>query len=103
LQHGLSLAVWLDHARSTEVERLAIELSGKSADSCQLFFARLAAEAELDLCRIGQVRAERLNAVEAALNRDDPDAFGNVVSELQRLERYYGRAFARRNRALRCL
>jgi hypothetical protein len=63
---------------------------------------RGAAEAQIDLLRVRDVRQSLLDRTEACASSRDPDEqVISSVSELQRLDRYERRAFSKRKKAFR--
>jgi hypothetical protein len=61
LRHGLAASLAHNHARSEEVERLARAIAGKGSDPALLYYARTAAEAELEILRIRASRVALIN------------------------------------------
>jgi hypothetical protein len=108
-RHGLA-AVRLPStgAIDREVEHLSSAIAGPNPDPCREHFARIAAEAELELRR---VRAARLSLLAAskpassapAESEEQLDASAATLLTLARMDRYEQRALSRRNRALRLL
>ena len=102
LRHGLAVAIGSDPSFSKDIESLATILaSGRSGQLVQEF-ARQGAEAHLDLVRIRQRRAERLDATLGNLKSTLED-YAELNNNLAQLERYERRAFSRRKRALLAL
>jgi len=102
LRHGLAVAIGSDPSFSKDIESLATILaSGRSGQLVQEF-ARQGAEAHLDLVRIRQHRAERLDATLGNLKSTLED-YAELNNNLAQLERYERRAFSRRKRALLAL
>jgi hypothetical protein len=108
LWHGLAMGLAATDAVDRDVERLASAIAGANPDPCRLHFAKVAAEAELELRR---VRATRLSLL---ASRSRPGSAGSepehethapatTLLNLPRLDRYERRAVSRRNRALRLL
>ena len=106
LRHGLAAKLDTNGRTAPEVKSLALAIAGANPDPCRLHFAIVAAEAEFELRR---VRAARLTALTS--NKPDVSSIDlNLVLNAQpallnlpHLDRYEGRALARRNRALRLL
>jgi hypothetical protein len=103
LKHGLSIPVNRDKTLRRQIEVLA-RIVAQSEAVNEFWQARAAAEAELELVRARAV-------LEAVLTRAGITAEWNsgpehgaalihLLPELQRLERYERRAFAKRRRAL---
>jgi hypothetical protein len=99
LRHGLTIPVLADPTLAREVVDAArvIETSvtGAEADETGHDLACRIAEAMIDLRRVKLAKLPLVAALDA--NPCDRDA----VMALSRLDRYEGRAFARRNRAIR--
>ena len=90
-----------------DVERLASAIAGANPDLCRCHFAKIAAEAELELRRVRAVRlsllAPRSQAGSAASEPNhETHAQAAMLLNLPPLDRYE-RALSRRNRALRLL
>lgn len=108
LQHGLAVRLRWTGAIDRDIECLASVIAGPNPDPCRLHFARIAAEAELELRR---VRAARLSWLAATMPADlRASHLGHQthvpaarLPNLPRLDRYEQRALSRRNRALRLL
>jgi hypothetical protein len=101
LRHGLSVAIGSDPSFSDDIKRLASTLArGRSGPNIGEF-AHQAAEAEIDLLRIRQLRASRFNSI--LDNEPKLDDHSEFDEELTKLERYERRAFSRRKRALRAM
>jgi hypothetical protein len=125
-RHGLTLRI-SGAAITQKIEKLARKIAGRAVDPITLEFARTAAEAELELARVRQVRialiqhvsvpgpleqAESADDSVATLPAQEPErsveALRRVLSDLVKLQRYEFRAATRRDRAiqsitLRCL
>jgi hypothetical protein len=104
LQHGLAARLPWSGAIDREVERLASQIAGPNPDPCRLHFARIAAEAELELRRVRAIRVSLLAsgmpaASTASMPGQEPHAAATLLS-LPRLDRYQQCALSRRNRAL---
>jgi len=99
LQHGLNLAAFCDPALAREVVDLAREIetsvTGAEADAIGHELACRIAEAIIDMRR---VRLAKLPLV-TRLHADPGDR--RALTQLWRLDRYEGRAFSRRKRAIR--
>ena len=67
-RHGLSVSVFADPARSTEVECLVREITGENALPEVLELARHVAEAQTDLMRIRRARHNLLAAIVPSTN-----------------------------------
>ena len=104
LQHGLAVRLHWTRAIDRDIECLASVIAGPNPDACRLHFARIAAEAELELRR---VRAVRLSLLAATMPADlGASHLGRQthvparLPNLPRLDRYEQRALSRRNRVL---
>ena len=128
-KHGLAVPITNDQTWAQRIEFLAIEIAGNDADPLRLEEARIIAEAELDLVRVGAARTRLLelsgitSLCQTQSNPREPrttappvepasdDGRGGVTGEelipildkIVLLDRYDRRALARRNRAIRRL
>jgi hypothetical protein len=117
-RHGLAVSVLNDPAISAEVEVLARAILGKRNNSWELLYARIVAEAELDLVRVRATRKKLVDAalagessggIEAAERAAQPhvvddtrfESLLRALPQLELLERYERRAFSRRRPAFR--
>jgi hypothetical protein len=91
-RHGLSLPVLADAGLFPEVAALAHAIAGEAESAATRAAAARIAEAQIDRVRVCGVRL--------ALTQKLMDGV-EVTRELVRLDRYEGRALARRSRALR--
>jgi hypothetical protein len=95
-------------ATDRDIERLTSAIAGPNPDPCRLHFAKLAAEAELELRRVRAVRLSLLatrspvGLAASELNHKNHAPAATLLA-LSRLDRYEQRALSRRNRALRLL
>jgi hypothetical protein len=108
LRHGLAVRPPWSGAIDIEVERLASQIAGPNPDPCRLHFARIAAEAELELRRVRTIRVSLLASgmpagSTASMPGQEPHAAATTLLNLPRLDRYEQRALSRRNRALRLM
>ena len=116
LRHGLAIAVASIPAWQPEIESLALAIAGDhKSDPLRWHFALIAAEAQVDLRRVREVRRSMLAAALAETafetgsgvgdGRPEPtmDLLSKSLPDLFRLERYERRAMSRRNRALAML
>jgi len=108
LRHGLAVRLPWSGAIDREVERLAAQIVGPNPDPCRLHFAKIAAEAELELRRVRAIRVSLLASgmpagSTASMPGQEPHAAAPTLLNLPRLDRYEQRALSRRNRALRLL
>jgi hypothetical protein len=99
MRHGLAIAIGSDPSFRKDIEALARALESEGGGQIVGDFARQIAEAELDLLRIGKLKAARFNTVFG-----NPEAklgdYSELSKTLAQLERYERRAFSRRRRAL---
>jgi hypothetical protein len=107
-RHGLSVPLLADLKRAPDVEQLAARLVGQQNDPARLFFARQAAEAELDLERVRVARRAIIDRSLARARNPQPDdmqaqAIADVLPELASLGRYEARAYSRWKRAVQFL
>ena len=129
LRHGLAVSLAREPSTSTEIERLARAIASNESSPASLYYARIAAEAELEIKRVraGRIalinqtylidrypKPERVMAGEEGtvnpmklLIQGEPErvivAFTQAVPELAKYDRYENRALSRRKRALRAL
>jgi hypothetical protein len=106
--HGLAVRLPATGAIDLDVERLASAIAGANPDPCRWHFAKIAAEAELELRRVRTVRLSLLAAstsTGSAASEPDQETHAPAATllALPRLDRYEKRALSRRNRALRLL
>jgi hypothetical protein len=98
LRHGLATSVDRDPLLRADVDRLAKILSHARGEPNITLTTQDAAAAEIDLLRIGKVRAlifDRFHRSERSLQD-----VTRLNQELGKLDRYERRAFSRRRRAL---
>jgi hypothetical protein len=113
LKHGLAALVPFDTDTATQIASLARSLVGDQVRNAPVWmYAQQIAEAELDLVRIRQARAQAWNqqAAEWAnpTGRRLPDeraiqAYKALCSLLAKIDRYERRALSRRRTAIRAL
>jgi hypothetical protein len=106
--HGMAVRLPTTSAVDRDVERLASAIAGANPDLCRWHFAKIAAEAELELRRVRAVRLSLLAAGNSAdvtaLDADHGTCTSTaMLLNLPSLDRYEQRALSRRNRALRLL
>jgi hypothetical protein len=99
LRHGLAIAIGSDPALRADAENLARAISSEPDN---IEFARDAAEAQLELLRIRQMRAELFNQ-QYASDSTAVDGQADLDDQLLKLDRYERRAFSRRTRAFRLI
>ena len=91
LRHGLNISVLADSALAAEVAALAQRIAGEGASEPRRAAALRIAEAQVDVLRI---RRLRLQIMTEGFGEDD------ITLRLNRLDRYEGRAFSRRQSAI---
>jgi hypothetical protein len=91
-RHGLSVPACRASDMAAEIGEFALQLVGDAASRTEIDLARAAAEAQLELARIG--REKRL-LLEVSTDASSPD-----IQAIRRLDRYERRAKSRRKRAL---
>ncbi len=92
-RHGLSGPIRADPAWRAEVLALERELAGEAPNRYRGTFARLAAEAVVELRRIARARAALLG------DADQAGAAMRTLAAMRRLDRYEGLAYAKKQRA----
>lgn len=106
-RHGLASIPVLGPEQSIEIKQFAIAISGQNADPTRLYFATLAAEAEIRLLQVQTVQASTLalalrSASPDGAAKSEPkpsaDELAALLENLSRLQRYEQRAFVLRNR-----
>jgi hypothetical protein len=105
LRHGLSRPRAVSPDRAADVREFALQLVGEAASPLETGLARAAAEAQLDLLRVG---IERRGVLESLMSETPSPATRvlNVDESLRaigRLVRYERQALARRKKALDAL
>jgi hypothetical protein len=108
LRHGLAVRLPATGTVDRDVERLASAIAGPDPDPCCGHFAKIAAEAELELRRVHAIRLSLLAPrAPAGSAGPEPDHETHATTAAllvgPRLDRYERRALSRRNRALRLL
>ena len=112
LGHGLAAVVLRDPGVTTEVEWIALALSGPHADPLEQEQALVVAEAQTTLKQIRKTRAQIVELLSQPLPSRPRDAGRGIpawladpnarsLDQLFRLERYERHAWTRRKRALR--
>jgi len=117
-RHGLSIPIACDLGYAAEIERVTREITrslpnagpkGAPPPMKPAHYAvavRRIAEAQADVERVRRVRASVVARAHAALEREGANAVHILtehVDKLWAIDRYQGRAFSRRNRAIRAL
>jgi len=101
-RHGLAVRLGQDPTQLPAIDALARALTDTS-DDADLAYARVAAEADLEIGRVRTVRVNLLNEAQLAARPAEADERGMWLSKLSKLERYERRALSKRKRALRNL
>jgi hypothetical protein len=85
-RHGLTLSLTSSAAFAKRLNRLARRLAGNSKDEIILQHTRAAAQAELDLARVRQVKVALIERVSALGAPDAPQVFGALAEEMRYLK-----------------
>ncbi len=105
--HGLTARLISNSEREARIETLARDIVGDATDFSILAAARAAAQANCDLARIRQVKAELIALVlSETTGTGDPSMARTVQQALRRLvaiDRYERSVIARRQRAIQAL
>jgi hypothetical protein len=105
LRHGLAVSI-ADLGLSAEAEHLARMIAGDSDTAGRWYYARIAAEAEMEILRIRKVKTELIRAsLLQSVGSADPTIVtdSDVWMQLLKIDRYERRALSRRKRAFRDL
>jgi hypothetical protein len=107
LQHGLSIPAALDAVAADRVEELRLALDQVSTGYGEYDFAKLAAEAQVDIERVRLAKAaivnkaaQRQSSTDLPLTEQAASGFASQTKNLARLERYERRALSLRKRWL---
>ena len=108
LRHGLSISVRSDPTASKDIAALAEAFLPPDPDETAQRIAALAAEAQLEIVRVRQMRIESLSIDRRGTLKGDTDdttavAFARAAPLLSSFDRYESRALSKRKRALRKL
>jgi hypothetical protein len=82
-QHGLSLSLTSSAAIAKRLDALARKIAGNSKDEITLEHARTAAQAELDLARVRQVKVALIERASALGALDAPQVFGSLAQGIR--------------------
>jgi hypothetical protein len=85
-RHGLSLSLTSSAAIAKRLDALARNIAGKSKNEIILEHARAAAQAELDLARVRQVKVALIERVSALGSLNAPPIFGSSAKEFRFLK-----------------
>jgi hypothetical protein len=98
LRHGLAIDVDRDPSLRADADRMAQVLSHAREEPSISLTTQDAAAAEIDLLRIGKIRASIFDAFHKS--ERSLQGLTRLNEELKKLDRYERRAFSRRRRAL---
>jgi hypothetical protein len=84
-RHGLSLSLTSSAAIAKRLDVLARKIAGNSKNEIILEHARAAAQAELDLARVRQVKVGLIERVSALGSLDTPHVFGSAAQGIRYL------------------
>jgi hypothetical protein len=104
LRHGLAVSIASDPELSAEAECLARLMVLDDDDPSRLHYARIAADAEIEILRVRKVRTQLLSgsAPESGnLDGSHIQPLLEILPQLTKCDRYERRAFSRRKRAIR--
>jgi len=82
-RHGLSLSLTSSAAIAKRLDVLARKIAGNSKNESILEHARAAAQAELDLARVRQVKVALIARVSAFGSLDTPQVFGSAAQGIR--------------------
>ena len=85
-RHGLSLSLASSAAIAKRLDVLARKIAGNSKNEIILEHARAAAQAELDLARVRQVKVALIERVSAFGSLDPPQVFGSAAQVIRYLK-----------------
>ena len=85
-RHGLSLSLTSSAAIAKRLDVLARKIAGSSKNEIILEHARAAAQAELDLARVRQVRVALIERVSAIGSFETPQVFGSAAQGIRYLK-----------------
>lgn len=85
-RHGLTLSLTSSAAFAKRLDELARKIAGDSKSEIILEYARAAAQAELDLARVRQVKVALIERVLALGALDAPQDFGSFAEEIRNLK-----------------
>lgn len=84
-RHGLTSSLTSSAAFAKRLDELARKIAGNSKDDIILEHARAAAQSELDLARVRQVKVALIDRVSALGALDAPQVFGSLAKEIRYL------------------
>jgi hypothetical protein len=82
-RHGLSLSLTSSAAIARRLDALARKIAGNNKNEIILEYARAAAQAELDLARVRQVKVALINRVSVLGSVDAPQVFGSAAQGIR--------------------
>ena len=82
-RHGLSLSLISSAAIAKRLDVLARKIAGNSKNELILEHARAAAQAEIDLARVRQVKVALIERVSALGSVDAPEIFGSLAQQIR--------------------
>ena len=85
-RHGLTLSLTSSAAFAKRLDEFARKIAGDSKSEIILQLARAAAEAELDLARIRQIKVALIECVSALGALDAPQVFGSLAEDIRKLK-----------------
>jgi hypothetical protein len=85
-RHGLTLSLTSSAAFAKRLDELARKIAGDSKSEIILQLAHAAAQAELDLARVRQVKVALIERVSALGALDAPQVFGSLAEEIRYLK-----------------
>ena len=107
LRHGLSIPAALDPTAADRVKELMLALDQVTTGYGEYDFAKVVAEAQVDIERVRQAKAaivnkaaQRQSSTDLALTEQVALGFASQTNNLARLERYERRALSLRKRWL---
>jgi len=104
LRHGLAVCIADDLELSAEAKRLLGMIVDTDDDARRLYYAGIAAEAEIEILRVRRVRTQLLDSHRSGnFNDSTIETVLEALPQLFAMDRYEQRALSRRKRAIRQL